>query len=151
MDLLLTSESYEQNVPRISNDLIIAMIAATDTSRNTSIFALSMLTKKTEYRDKVREEIKACITKHGLSSASELTHKHTTDKDLPFLSWIINESMRFHPTGHSSEKYKINKDCKLGNYNFRKDDQMYFSIHNVHRDPNQWQVPDKFDPYRFDP
>ena len=28
---------------------------------------------------------------------------------------------------------------------------MNFYIHGVHRDPNQWQVPDKFDPYRFDP
>lgn len=40
LDLLLMSEVYEQNVTKITNELVIAMLAATETSRNASIFTL---------------------------------------------------------------------------------------------------------------
>ena len=68
LDLLLLSEVYEGNVTRITNELVIGMIAATETSRNTTIFTLSQITKKPEYRIKIREEIKACLDKYNLSS-----------------------------------------------------------------------------------
>lgn len=103
LDLLLMSDVYERDVKRITNDLVMTMIAATETSRNATIFALCQLTKKEEYWAKVRDEIGACIGKYGLSSAEELTHKHTTPQDLEFLSWMINECLRFNPPAPGTE------------------------------------------------
>lgn len=34
---------------------------------------------------------------------------------------------------------------------FKKDAPIYFYLHGVHHNPNEWQQPDKFLPERFDP
>lgn len=151
LDLLLMSEVYEQNVTKITNELVIAMLAATETSRNASIFTLCQLTKKKDFRNKVRDEVKASLTKYGLSSAIELTHKHTTSQDLEFLSWMINETLRFNAPAPTTELYEVQRNCQLGQYQFRKGDMLGFYIQGVHRNPNEWQKPHVFNPYRFDP
>ena len=69
IDLMVTSDVYKDSPDKITNDLIIAKLAATDTSRNTTITALCHLAKNQESRSRVREEIKACLQKYGLENA----------------------------------------------------------------------------------
>ena len=69
------SDVYEGNVTRITNDLIFAILAATDTSRNTSIVTLCQLAKDIASRDKVRAEISNCLAKHKMSSEFEIGYK----------------------------------------------------------------------------
>lgn len=44
IDIMLESEVYQGNPAKIVNDLVIGMLAGTDTSRNTVITTLSYLT-----------------------------------------------------------------------------------------------------------
>ena len=36
--------------------------------------------------------------------------------DFEYLTWAINESMRFNPVGIISEEYTMSKDCQLGKF-----------------------------------
>lgn len=58
MEFLLASEVYRDDIVKISNDLIVAILAGTDTSRNNTITTLCHLAKKSDDRERVREEIK---------------------------------------------------------------------------------------------
>lgn len=57
IDIMLDSEIYENNVVKIANDVAIAMFAATDTSKNTTIMGLCHLTKNSVSLDRVRSEV----------------------------------------------------------------------------------------------
>ena len=45
IDLMLASEVYADDMKKLSNDIIVAMIAGTDTSRNATLTALCHLIK----------------------------------------------------------------------------------------------------------
>ena len=45
VNILLSSDVYKNDINKISNDMIIGMFAATDTSRNTTIISMCHLIK----------------------------------------------------------------------------------------------------------
>lgn len=58
IEILLESDVYQDNIKKISNDLVVALFAGTDTSRNNTITTLCHLIKNSEAKEVVREEIK---------------------------------------------------------------------------------------------
>ena len=75
INLMLTSDVYKENIDAMINDLIMVMLAANDTSRNTTITALCHLAKNSTSTFKVRSEISACMTKYGIEQNMKLSHK----------------------------------------------------------------------------
>lgn len=57
IDLMLQSDVYGGNVTKIANDMIVAMIAANETSRNTTINTICHLIKSKESMARTRNEI----------------------------------------------------------------------------------------------
>ena len=151
LELLMMSDVYQGSVRKIANELMIGMLASNETSRNTSVFAICHMTKQHHHRSMVQEEIRNCLSKYGLASSSDLTHKHTMPSDLEFLSWVISETLRFNPPIPSTEQFIVTKDCRLGKYDVKKGVHLSFYIHGVHHNPNEWQQPELFNPSRFDP
>ena len=43
------------------------------------------------------------------------------------------------------------EDCTLGKVNLKKGLEIWVAIDEVHKDPNQWMEPYKFEPERFNP
>ena len=85
IDLMITSEVYENDVKKISNDIIMAMIGATDTSRNMTFYALCHLTKDAKSKERVRNEIKKGLANQNLTDVLKLSHKYTTAADFEYL------------------------------------------------------------------
>jgi Ca2+-binding EF-hand superfamily protein len=83
---MLESEVYENNPKKITNDLIIAMLGATDTSRNVTFFALCHLTKSQICRNKVRNEIWKCMEKFDVTDTLKLGHKQINMSDFKYLN-----------------------------------------------------------------
>lgn len=119
VDLMIQSKSYEGNVEKISNDMIIAMIGGTDTSRNTTITTLCHLTKSKLSRDKVRKEIEQAINKHSIENVLDMTHQHTNLADYEYLDRVISECLRINPPVPNTEEFRFARDCQLGKYKFK--------------------------------
>ena len=126
---MLLSDVYRNSVEQISNDLIIGMIAGTETSRNTTIYTLCHLIKNTASRERVFAEINASMARSGLDDVLKMGHKHTKETDFEFLNMVVSESLRYNAPAPTTEEFRIAKDCQLGKYRFKKDQPVIFFIH----------------------
>lgn len=100
---MLTSEVYGTDVKKISNDVIMAMLGATDTSRNITFLALCHLTKNAKSKESVRNEIKKGLEKQNLTDVLKLSHKCTTATDFDYLHKVINECLRYNPPVNTTD------------------------------------------------
>ena len=87
----------------MSNDVINAMIAGTDTSRNVTIFLVTSLVKNKANKQRVRDEIVKSMEKQNIGDVLDMGHKELNPSDFEYLNWAINESMRLNPTILASE------------------------------------------------
>ena len=85
IDLMAASDVYKDDAAIITNDLIIAIMAATDTSRNTTITGLCHLSKTPASREKVRAEIDKCMKKCGVEEVMNLGYDKLTPANFVFL------------------------------------------------------------------
>jgi cytochrome P450 family 3 subfamily A len=69
---------------------------------------------------------------------------------LVYLEATILESLRIEPSAVRIERKTV-CDCKLGNIFVPKDTYVTIPIKAVHRDPDNFQNPDDFEPERFLP
>lgn len=77
--------------------------------------------------------------------------RHPTFQDLPNLVYtrmIINEVLRLYPPSWLTTRRSIEKD-QIGGYHIPKNSQILISSYLVHRHPNFWENPERFDPERF--
>lgn len=133
------------------NDLIMMKAAATDTSRNATIIAFCHLIKNSKSREAVRGEIKACLEKQGLSNVLDLSCKLLSPTNFEYLNRVIDECLRFNHPAPITDQYAVVRDCKLGNFEFKKDSVTMVNFFWLHKNPNEWPRPDEFHAERFDP
>ena len=69
-------------------------------------------------------------------------------KELKYTTGVINESMRLYPQPPVLIRRALEDDV-LGGYTVEKGSDLFISVWNLHRNPDYWPEPDKFDPGRF--
>lgn len=151
LDVLLDSEVYSQNIEKISNDIVIVLSAATDTSRNTITIVLSHFAKNKASSERARAEIDALMKKKGITDILKAEHNQVNADELPHLYRVIDECMRVNPPLPTTEEFIVLKDCNMGGINFTKGSSCMFHLYGLHHNPNEWQKPEQFLPERFDP
>ena len=67
-NIMLASDVYKNDVHKISNDLFMGLLAATDTSRNSTIISMCHLIKNAKSRQKVLDEIEKHLSEKNYSS-----------------------------------------------------------------------------------
>merc|ERR1711861_118284 len=112
---------------------------------------MSHLIKNETSRERVRGEIRESISKLESQDVMNIPISELTSSQFTFLNQVINESLRYNPPSPFGAEYKILKDCKLGQYEFKKGTLFNPCLYQAHRNPNQWHHPEKFLPERFDP
>ena len=63
---------------------------------------------------------------------------------------VMQEALRYRPSTPNGHFYKLTKDCKLGKYEFKKDDRLLIMLEALGHNSDEWQRPMDFIPERFD-
>jgi cytochrome P450 len=69
---------------------------------------------------------------------------------LPYLEWVLNESMRLYPPAWTQGR-RATEAFDLDGYHFPAGTVLLFSQWVVHRLPDIWEAPTEFRPERWDP
>lgn len=79
---MLQEDVYKGNVQKMANDLMVAMLAGTDTSKNVTILLLNHLIKIKANRQRVRDEIEKIMEKYKINDVMNMGHKELGQSDL---------------------------------------------------------------------
>ncbi|XP_030763148.1 cytochrome P450 4C1-like [Sitophilus oryzae] len=127
----------------MSKELLIFLLAATDTTGNALTFTFTLLGMHPEIQQKVYEEV---ITEIGRDAPIETDHL----PKLKYTERVISESMRLLPPVPMIGRY-LNKDIQIGDKIFPKGANIVAYTLVLHHNSKYWPNPKKFDPDRFLP
>ncbi|XP_010936531.1 cytochrome P450 81Q32 [Elaeis guineensis] len=140
--------SLQENDPEHYTDqfikafIITLFVAGTDTSTETTEWAMSLLLNNPEALQKARLEIDECVKEKRLLEENDLPK-------LPYLNGIINETLRLCPAAPLLLPHESHEDCVMGGYDIPRGTILLVNAWAIHRDPNVWVEPTKFMPERF--
>ncbi|KAM0015469.1 putative geraniol 8-hydroxylase [Helianthus debilis subsp. tardiflorus] len=142
--LLDYSEANEAefNFKHIKILLVDLFLAGTETSSNTTEWAMTELLLNPDMFSKVREEVSTIVGKDGKIQEAKIL-------DLPYLHAVIKETMRLHISVPLLVPHKTECVVKLGEYIVPRNTQILVNAWAMARDPKYWENPIKFNPERF--
>uniref|UniRef100_A0A1L8E4F6 Putative cytochrome n=1 Tax=Nyssomyia neivai TaxID=330878 RepID=A0A1L8E4F6_9DIPT len=118
-----------------------------ETSSIALAFTLYEIAKNTKVQEKLRNEIKATLAKHG-----KITHDVVSD--MPYLDQVFMESLRLYPPAAFLSKITTEKcELKVSEGEYRTIDlktDVVIPVYSLHRDPEHYNNPNDFIPERFD-
>ncbi|XP_078586333.1 cytochrome P450 2U1-like [Branchiostoma floridae x Branchiostoma japonicum] len=128
----------EENVMYMAMDLILA---GTETTAGTLLWALLYITQNPAIQQKVHEELDAVI---GVSLPT-LSHR----SQLPYVNACLLETMRIRTVVPFALPHATTQDVKVREFHIPKGTQVILNLYSLHVDPTYWPDPERFDPERF--
>ncbi|CAH9144423.1 unnamed protein product [Cuscuta epithymum] len=123
--------------------LLMDMVTGgTDTTANTSEFAMAEIMKKPDVLRKLHEELDTIV---GKDHKVEESHIH----QLPYLSAVMKETLRLHPVLPLLVPHSPSKNCIVGGYTVPQGARVFVNVWAIHRDSSVWENPLEFKPERF--
>ncbi|BBY73743.1 cytochrome P450 [Mycolicibacterium parafortuitum] len=125
----------------ICNDLLIFMLAGHDTTATALTYALWILGHHPDVQDKVAAEVAA------------LGDRELEPTDVPALGYtvqVLHEALRLCPPAAGVGRLAV-RDIDVAGYRVQAGTLVAVGIYALHRDPQLWPDPDRFDPDRFSP
>ncbi|XP_068159952.1 LOW QUALITY PROTEIN: probable cytochrome P450 4s3 [Drosophila tropicalis] len=138
LDMLLLAQmeggAEELSDRDIREEVDTFMFEGHDTTSSAIAFALSLISKHPEVQQRAYEE------------AVELEGR---EKDsMPYLEAVIKETLRLYPSVPFFSR-KVTEDLNVGKLLVPKGASISCLIYMLHRDPNSFPEPERFDPDRF--
>ncbi|XP_013401329.1 cytochrome P450 3A19 [Lingula anatina] len=121
---------------------ILFLVAGYDTTSLTLTFASYFLATHPHVQDKLRSEIDKQL------QGSDPTYESV--KNLGYLEQVILETLRLYPPGVRVDRVAT-EDVVVRGLKIPKGTTCVIPIKTIHRHPDYWPDPDKFDPERFTP
>ncbi|XP_059453644.1 cytochrome P450 81Q32-like [Corylus avellana] len=145
IDVLLSLQEAEPDyyTDEIIKGMMLGMLSAgTDTSAGTMEWTLSLLLNNPETLVKAQAEIDNLVGQSRLIEESDIAK-------LPYLSGIINETLRMYPAAALLPPRESSEECIVGGYHVPRGTLLLVNAWAIHNDPNIWEEPRKFKPERF--
>ncbi|KAK9049075.1 hypothetical protein SSX86_031958 [Deinandra increscens subsp. villosa] len=142
LDYCEESHEADFSIKHIKILLVDLFLAGTETSSNTTEWAMTELLLNPDMFSKVREEVSSTVGEDGKFQETKII-------DLPYLQAVIKETMRLHLSVPLLVPHKTETEVKLGEYIVPKNTQIMVNAWAIARDPRYWENPIKFDPERF--
>lgn len=118
------------------------LVAATDTTSATSVWAMSALIKNPRVMKKVQEEIRNSESKKEFLEEDDIQNFH-------YLKAVIKETLRLYLPAPLLVSRESREKCTIGGYNIPAKTILYVNAWTIQRDPNVWKNPEEFYPERF--
>ncbi|MEI1277218.1 cytochrome P450 [Leptospira venezuelensis] len=134
-----TGETMSES--QVRDEAITLLLAGHETTANALSWGFYLLSKHPEICEKVREEANRV-----------LGNKTPTLEDVQKLTYtrkVLDEVLRLYPPAWVIERTAMGPD-NIGGYDVETGTNISICIFNIHRNPDFWENPDKFDPDRFD-
>ncbi|KAH7441007.1 hypothetical protein KP509_03G020800 [Ceratopteris richardii] len=148
LDVMIAAADDPKAEFRISDENIMGLIldlfsGGSDTSSVTVEWALADLMNNQEAMVKLQAELDAVVGKSRLVTESDVIN-------LPYLSCVLKESMRLHPSVPLLLPHESVEACQIGGYRIPAKTRANVNTWAIGRDPSVWERPLEFWPERFD-
>ena len=140
-------DTTEEGVSRLTDDEIVAqavifLLAGFETSSNTLGFTLYQLAVEPDIQNTLRSEIREAMESNAKKNLYEVA------QNIEYLDCVIKESQRLRPTAPHVNR-ECSEDYDLNGIHIPAGIEIIIPIYSLHRDPDAWEDPEKFDPERF--
>lgn len=127
----------------IQEDVDTFMFAGNHTISSALTFTLYLLGRHRKVQSKLQQEIDSIL-------GSNFQGHVTVDKlsELTYMDAVIKESMRLYPPVAFLGR-QTTEECDIDGVKVPKGQDVTIFVHFLHRNPNIWKEPEKFDPDRF--
>ena len=145
MDLLIRehlSRPKDFTELNVRDEVNTFMTAGFETTGWSLIWLTYMLGHHQEIQERVQEEADSLFAN---DSDRELTLE---DLDLPYIEAVIKETLRLYPPGPMFSRF-ADKETIIAGHKIPAGVTLLINLLGVHKDPNHWPEPEKFDPERF--
>lgn len=142
---VIATENKNFSMVELRNELVTMLIAGNETTALTISWAFLELAKgkNSGIQDRLCTEVKNL----ELPSGSENTFQFL--KQVPFMSKVMNETLRMYPAVWLFSRQAA-QDDDLKGVLIKKKSLVLISPYFLHRNPTFWENPDIFDPSRFE-
>ncbi|KAL4584208.1 hypothetical protein LXL04_008800 [Taraxacum kok-saghyz] len=127
---------------RIKALVMDVLVAGTDTSTATVVWAMTALIKNPKVMKKAQEEVRNVVGKKGKVDEDDLPK-------LTYLKAVVKEIFRLYPPVPLLVVRETTKDAILHGYKIKAKTLVYVNVFAIGRDPESWENPQEFLPERF--
>lgn len=123
----------------IFDEIITMLLTGHETSAMSVVFSLALLSIDKDYKELVLSEIdKFC--------SDELTYSDL--QNCVYTKMWLEETMRMYPPVWATVRYSLDHD-EINGYYLPANSYVLSNIYALHRNPEYWQQPKVFNPFRF--
>ncbi|XP_017889240.1 cytochrome P450 6k1-like, partial [Ceratina calcarata] len=140
-------EGKQLSLEALTADVLSFFLDGFQTSSTTLSFIGFQLATHQDVQERLREEVKSVLKKHG----GVLTFESL--KDMTYMDQVIRESQRCYATVSNMNKV-CTEECTLEGSDGLKcrvkpGTEIVIPVYGLHKDPTYWSDPETFDPDRF--
>ena len=145
LDMLLDAR-YDDGSPmpdeQLLDEILILFTAGHETTSNALTFTAELLARHPEVQQKILTEVREAKNERGSDGLMSFLRacKYTTQ--------VVEEGMRLYPPAYFIDRVNL-EDDEFEGKSFPKGSSLLFSMFEIHRHPEYWEEPEKFDPDRF--
>uniref|UniRef100_UPI003B66E70F uncharacterized LOC128724838 n=1 Tax=Anopheles nili TaxID=185578 RepID=UPI003B66E70F len=150
LDTLLSAEAKQQiDEDGIREEVDTFMFEGHDTTAAAIMFTIVLLAIEQEAQDRCYKEINELLEQN--SASSDPVRLSVQDyQNLPYLERVIKESLRLYPPVAFISRATTG-ELVVDGTTFPHNTITHIHIYDLHRDPEQFPDPERFDPDRFLP
>lgn len=125
----------------IRDQMLIFLLAGHETTSISLTFALHLLGEHPEVQQSVRDEVDAVLGDRSPTPAE-------VHSALPLTTGVLKETMRLFPAAPFTGRRTV-EDVEVAGYRIPAGSDVVLTTWNIHRRPELWPDPERFDPTRF--
>ncbi|GLU48723.1 cytochrome P450 [Nocardiopsis ansamitocini] len=136
------ADSGPQGRQRVRDELVTLLLAGHETTASTLSWTFHLLDRNPEVWERLRAEARTVL--------GERTPVHEDLRSLTYTTMVIQEAMRLYPPVWILPR-EAQDDDEVGGYHVPAGADVLICPYTLHRHPDYWDDPERFDPERFDP